>query len=97
MSAEGFAKLLSNSKTRLVVLATCNSLLLAVEVAPVANMAASDTEITGETAAEWEECFYGLLAQGESLHKTFEITKTQSNTPIRAIRNKDVAFAFVKA
>jgi hypothetical protein len=97
MSAEGFSKLLSKSKTRLVVLATCNSLLLAVEVAPVANMAASDTEISGESVAEWEECFYGLLAQGESLYKAFEITKTQSSTPIRPIRNKDVAFALVKA
>jgi TIR domain len=95
MSAEGFAALLVESNTRLVVLATCKALLLAVEVAHVANMAASDAMITGEQAAEWEECFYGLLAQGKPLFKAFDITKSQSKTPIRAIRNKDMVFAIV--
>lgn len=93
MSAAGFAALLSESNTKLVVLATCKALLLGVEVAHVANMAASDATITGEHAAEWEECFYGLLAEGKSLHKAFELTRSQSSTPIRAIRHKDVAFA----
>ncbi len=27
-------------------------------------MAVSDVEISGETAAEWADCFYGLLRQG---------------------------------
>lgn len=92
MPAAGFAALLTESNTRLVVLATCNALLLGVEVAHAANMAASDATITGEQAAEWEECFYGLLAEGKSLFKAFELTKLQSSTPIRAIRNKDVIF-----
>jgi hypothetical protein len=92
MSPESFADLLRESETILVVLATCKALLLAVEVAHVANMAASDTEITGEQAVEWEECFYGLLAKGKSLYKTFDITRSQVKTPIRAIRNRDVAF-----
>jgi hypothetical protein len=96
MSAEGFAALLVESNTRLVVLATCRALLLAVEVANVANMAATDVEITGAQAAEWEECFYGLLAKGKPLFKAFDITKTQSSTPIRAIRHKDVVFALVR-
>ena len=93
MSAEGFAALLVESNTRLVVLATCKALLLAVEVAHVANMAASDAIITGVQAAEWEECFYGLLAQGKPLFKAFDITKSQSSTRILAIRNKDAVFA----
>lgn len=92
MSPASFANLLVESSTRLVVLATCNAMLLAIEVAHVANMAASDREITGETAAEWEECFYGLLAQGKSLFKAFDITRSQLSTPIRPIRHKDVAF-----
>lgn len=95
ITAEGFADLLLESKTKLVVLATCNALLLAVEVAHVANMAASDTEISGEAACKWEECFYDLLAQGMSVHKAFKMTKNQSNTPIRTIRSKDVAFKLV--
>lgn len=93
MSAEGFAALLLESKTQLVVLATCKALLLAVQVAHVANMAASDAEITGTEAAEWEECFYTLLARGMPLFRAFDITKSQSKTPIRPVRKKDVAFA----
>ena len=93
MSAEGFAALLVESNTRLVVLATCKALLLAVEVAHVANMAASDAIISGVQAAEWEESFYGMLAHGTPLFKAFDITKSQSGTPITAIRNKDVVFA----
>ena len=95
LSAEGFAALLRESKTSLVVLATCKALLLAVDVAHVANMAASDADITGEAAAEWEECFYGLLAKGLPLFKAFDMSKSLSNTPIRSIRNRDVAFAIV--
>jgi TIR domain len=93
MPPKSFAALLLESQTSLVVLATCKALLLAVEVAHVANMAASDTEITGEQAEEWEDCFYGLLAQGKSLYKAFDITRSQISTPIRPIRHKDVAFA----
>ena len=93
MSPGSFADLLIESQTTLVVLATCKALLLAVEVAHVANMAASDADITGKEAAEWEELFYGMLAQGKSLYKAFDIAKSQTTTPIRAIRHRDVVFA----
>jgi hypothetical protein len=96
MTPGGFADLLVESQTRLVVLATCNALLLAVEVAHVANMAATDVEITGEAAAEWEECFYGFLAQGKPLFKAFELTRSQVSTPIRPIRHKAVVFGKAK-
>jgi TIR domain len=93
MSPPALSTLLQDSQTRLVVLATCQALLLAVELAPLVNMAASDQDISGEDAAEWEECFYRLLAQGKSVHKAFDLTRQQRKTPIRAIRQKDVVFA----
>jgi len=92
MMPESFAALLVESKTRLVVLATCKALLLAVEVATVSNMAASDQDITGHEAAEWEEVFYRLIAQGKSVHKAFELTRRQRSTPVRAVRHKDLMF-----
>ena len=92
-----FASLLIESQTQLVVLATCKALLLAVEVATVANMAASDQDITGREAVEWEEVFYRFLAQGRSLFKAFELTKLQRKTPIRTIQHKDVVFALPPA
>jgi hypothetical protein len=92
MMPASFAALLAESGTRLVVLATCKALLLAVEVATVANMAASDQDITGKEAAEWEDVFYRLIAQGKSVFKAFELTKQQRTTPIRAVRQKDLVF-----
>ena len=76
-----------------MVLATCKALLLGVEVATVANMAASDQDITGQEAAAWADVFYRLIAQGKSVYKAFELTRQQLKTaPIRAIRNKDLMF-----
>jgi hypothetical protein len=93
MSPAAFAPLLIESQTRLVVLATCKALLLAVEIATVANMAASDQDITGQDAAAWEDIFYRMIAQKKSVYKAFDITRQQRpNTPIRAIRRKDVVF-----
>lgn len=88
----GFADLLVESQTRLVVLATCDALLLAVEVAGIANMAASDTTIDADAAVEWEECFYGLLSQGKSVYRAFDLAKSQTNAPMRHIRHRDVVF-----
>jgi len=68
-------------------------LLLAVAVAPVANMAATNKDITGEQAAEWAECFYGLLSQGRSVHKAFDLTSTQVEVPIFGVRQRDVVFS----
>lgn len=93
MTPNAFAALLGESKTQLVVLATCKALLLAVEVATVANMAASDQDISGQEAADWEECFYGLLVKGKSVYKAFDLVRVQRKTPIRAVRHHDVMFA----
>ena len=93
MSAEAFADLLRESETRLVVLATCKALLLAVDVADVATMAASDAVINGTEAAEWAESFYGLLTQGMPVFKAYEITRKQVSAPIRLVRQRDVTFS----
>lgn len=92
MSAASFASLLGESKTRLVVMATCKALLLAVEVHTVANMAASDAEITGAEAAEWADSFYGFLASGKSVHKAFALTKEQIGGSMRPVLHRDVCF-----
>ena len=96
LSPSGFADLLVESQTRLVVLATCDALLLAVEVAGIANMAASDTTIFADAAVEWEECFYGLLRQGKSVFKAFDLAKSQTSAPMRHIRHRDVVFGPVQ-
>jgi hypothetical protein len=93
MLPPSFATLLVEAQTQLVVLATCKALLLAVEVATVANMAASDQDITGNEAADWEDCFCRLIVRGSSVYKAFEITRQQRDAPIRAVRHKHVIFS----
>jgi hypothetical protein len=93
MPAKGFKDLLVESRTRLVVLATCWALELGAIVGNIVNIAATSNEITAEAAKEWAECFYSFLAQGMPLYKAFDMTESQCSTPIRAVRYKDVAFA----
>jgi TIR domain len=93
MTSEGFASLLTESATRLVVLATCKALLLAVDVARVANMAASDEDIHAAQAVDWADHFYGLLAKGKSVHKAFDLMRSQDKLAIRAVYQEDVKFA----
>jgi TIR domain-containing protein len=97
MMPAGFASLLRESSTRLVVLATCEALHLAVEAANIANMAASHKDISGAEAAAWEECFYRLVAGGTPVHKAFELTALQAPAPMQFVRHTDVAFALPAA
>jgi hypothetical protein len=92
LSPQGLASLLPEGGTRLVVLATCQALLLAVEVGRTATMIATDTEITGAQAADWAESFYSLLANGYSVYRAFDITRTNSKVPMRLVTHRDVAF-----
>jgi hypothetical protein len=94
MPSKAFAEWLGESKTSLVVLATCHALPLAVDVAPVANIIAHNSVITEQDIKVWGKCFYGMLANGLPLFKAFDMTK--SNYPhimMRLVRHKEVAFA----
>lgn len=98
MSAAGFASLLVESNVKLIVLSTCNSLLLAVEVNKFANMVSSDTELLAREAVEWADCFYSMLADGIDLYKSFELTKKQLPTiPIRTIGRNNFIFSLDKS
>ena len=95
MPLPAFVSLLVETKARLVVIATCRvPLVVAEEVQRIANMAASDDDITGAQAKEWAECFYPLLAGGRSVHKAFALTKSQVVVPMRVFdQAHDIAFA----
>jgi hypothetical protein len=90
------SRLLVESQTRLLVFATCRALLPAVELATVANIVATEQDVTGEQTAAWAECFFGLLAKGRSVYKAFELTRMQVDTPMRLVRQADMAFALGK-
>lgn len=93
LSPTGLSNLLAESKTRLVVLATCRALKLAVVLARSLNMIGTEEDITGEQAAEWAECFYHLLRQGQALHKAYDLAASQVDAPLLLVPHRDLVFA----
>ena len=94
MGARGLSSLLQRSGARLAVLATCDvGVMVAGQVATVANVAAGEGTLDGDTVAEWADCFYGLLADGTPVHEAFDITADQNEVPIRGLKQTDVIFA----
>jgi hypothetical protein len=92
MTSRNFLELLRETQARLVVLATCFAIQLALDVQLAANLAAGTREIGGQEAAAWSECFYGLLSRGRSVHRAFDLTAQQLGTAIRPIYRDDVVF-----
>ena len=97
MKPERLSDLLVESKTRLVVFATCRAAWSAVDLAGVANVVATEQDVTGEQTSEWAECYFSHLANGQSVFKAFELTRKQVDTPMRMVRQTDVAFSAAKA
>ena len=94
--ADKLSQLLVLAQTRLLVFATCRALLPAVELATVANIVATEQDVTGQQTSAWAECFFGLLAKGRSVFKAFELTRMQVDTPMRLVRQTDIAFSLDK-
>ena len=89
--------LLTEAGTRLLVFATCRALVPAVEMATIANMVATEKDVTGQQTSEWAECFFGLLAKGRSVFKAFDLTRAQVDTPMRIVRQKDVILSSARS
>lgn len=97
VAPDRLSQLLVESKTRLVVFATCHAAWPAVELASVANVVATEQEVNGQQTAEWAECYFTHLANGQSLFRSFELARKQVDTPLRMVRQSDAVFALSKA
>jgi hypothetical protein len=93
ITAEGFAKLIEFSQTGLVVLASCESVVLAAKISRVANMIAATSSMTVEEFVQWEECFYALLSRGQSLSRSFDIARATTVAPMVLLMKQDIAFS----
>lgn len=96
VTSEQLSQLLVEAQTRLLVFATCRALLPAVELATVANIVATEQDVTGEQTSTWAECFFGLLAKGRSVYKAFQLTRMQVDSSMRLLRHADLAFTLGK-
>jgi len=92
ISATSFSKLIELTKARLVVLATCDSLVLAAKLAKSTNMIAAADSVAIEEMLQWEMAFYKCLSKGISLSNSFETASSLSKAPMLLLLKKDLAF-----
>lgn len=92
LPATSFAKLVELASAKLVVLATCDSLVLAGKLARVTNMIASTGWVTVEDMLDWELSFYKCLSKGVSLSSSYETAASLSKAPMLLLMKKDLAF-----
>jgi hypothetical protein len=92
VKTEGLLELLQQSETSLAVLATCDSLVLGAALSRDMNVVSGYSNIAVDTIVKWAECFYELLAQGNSLTKTFDIARTTAFAPMMILAKNDMIF-----
>ncbi len=90
--AESFSRLVELAKARLVILATCDSLLLAAKLAKVTNMIGATDWVYINDILDWEIPFYKCIAKGMSLSSSFETAASLSKAPMLLLMKKDLAF-----
>jgi Predicted nucleotide-binding protein containing TIR-like domain len=90
--AQAFATLIGLCKARLVILATCDSLLLAAKLAKLTNMIAATDWVDIADMLDWELSFYKCISKGISLSNSFETASALSKAPMLLLTKKDLAF-----
>ncbi len=89
LSADEFSALLEMAHTKLVVLASCDSLVLAARVLEVASVVAAKDLVSTRAMAEWVRAFYGVLTT-HKLEEAFEFAKKASRAPMVLYKQRDM-------
>jgi hypothetical protein len=92
LSSDGLATLLRLAQVKLIVLATCDALLLAVQLSRVTNVIAANGYISGKAFPSWATVFYQLLAEGHPLTEAYEDACKTTGVPMLLLRNKEFMF-----
>jgi hypothetical protein len=78
ISPEGLVDLLQVSHTKLLVLASCNSVPLAIRLSHRIAMIAATEYLDVEGYDRWARVFYKLLSQGSRISEAFRVALTSS-------------------
>lgn len=92
LTAKGLAELADQRNLGLVVLASCNSAIMAAEVAPRVNMIAATENLATRDWEQWSAIFYTLLSNGVPLSQAYSVARSVVDAPIVMIMREDVAF-----
>jgi hypothetical protein len=87
--AAGLAKMVEIANVKLTVLATCNALALAAQLARVTNVVAAASEIKCDLIIDWSRYFYDMLARGRSLSQAFDVAKAATDASLVLVNKKE--------
>jgi hypothetical protein len=90
ITADAFAELLKAAKTRLVVVGSCESLVLAATLLPVVNVVATRDMVSSSMMAKWVDTFYTALSLKKPLSVAFDLAVKQSGAPMRLYGQTDM-------
>ena len=89
-SADALAELLKAAKTRLVVVGSCESLVLAATLLPVVNVVATRDMVSSNMMAKWVDTFYTALSHQKPLSAAFDLAVKQSGAKMRLYGKTDM-------
>lgn len=87
--AAGLAKMIEIANVKLTVLATCNALALAAQLARVTNVVSAASEINCSLLIDWSRYFYDLLARGRTLSQAFDVAKAATDASLVLVSQKE--------
>ena len=86
---EGVDKLIAMAQPRLVVVVTCDSLVLAVRLARHTNTIAGHKRINVQQALDWSKVFYPALADGCPLSESFNRAQAIADPGLMLLSKRD--------
>ena len=92
ISPQGLTHLLEVCKAKMIVLAVCDSIVLAAHVSRQANVIAATTSMEVDSFIHWASCFYRLLGRGHALSRAYDIARATTDTPVVLLMKQDLAF-----
>jgi hypothetical protein len=89
LPAAGVDSLVSMARARLVVIVTCDSLMLATRIARTTNTIAGYKPIDVRAALNWSSVFYRFLAHGCPLSEAFNRAQTLTDPGLLLLAKRD--------
>jgi len=96
LPAAGVENLIEKSHARLVVIVTCDSLVLGARLARKTNVIAGHNRIDARAALTWSGVFYKFLAQGCPLSEAFNRAQELTDPGLLLLAKSDFRFAVAR-
>jgi hypothetical protein len=91
ITADALTSLLEMAKTKLVVITSCESLVLAATLVAATNVVATRDMVSPKMMAAWVESFYGMLPS-QPIQQAFDYAVKASRAPMRYYGRHSIVF-----